>query len=212
MSKRKLGDPFDPATEQGPQVDKTQFDKVMGYIDAGKKEGAKCVTGGERHGDKGYFIEPTLFTGVTDKMKIAEEEIFGPVMSILRFKDLDEIIKRAQPDQLRPGRSGLDARCGEGALFGEKDQSRHGVGQLLRRVRRCCAVRRPQDERPRPRTGRTRPGRLHGMENSDGEFGLSAAQRAVGFRTRRPSSTAIPERIRKIVAGSGTAATLHARP
>jgi aldehyde dehydrogenase (NAD+) len=93
--KRRLGDPFDPATEQGPQVNKEQFDKVMGYIDAGKKEGAKCVTGGDRWGGKGYFIEPTLFTGVTDKMKIAEEEIFGPVMSILRFKDLDEIVARA---------------------------------------------------------------------------------------------------------------------
>jgi len=93
--KRKLGDPFDPATEQGPQVNKEQFDKVMGYIEIGKKEGAKCVTGGDRWGDKGYFIEPTLFTNVTDKMKIAEEEIFGPVMSILRFKDIDEIVQRA---------------------------------------------------------------------------------------------------------------------
>ena len=92
---RKLGDPMDPATEQGPQVNKEQFDKILGYIESGKKEGAKCVTGGDRWGDKGYFIEPTLFTDVTDTMKIAEEEIFGPVMSILRFKDLDEIVKRA---------------------------------------------------------------------------------------------------------------------
>jgi aldehyde dehydrogenase (NAD+) len=94
-TKRKLGDPMDPATEQGPQVNKEQFDKILGYIESGKKEGAKCVTGGDRWGDKGYFIEPTLFTNVTDTMKIAEEEIFGPVMSILRFKDLDEIVKRA---------------------------------------------------------------------------------------------------------------------
>ncbi|HZZ29498.1 MAG TPA: aldehyde dehydrogenase family protein [Pirellulales bacterium] len=93
--KRKLGDPLDPTTEQGPQVNKEQFDKILGYIESGKKEGAKCVTGGERFGNKGYFIEPTLFTGVTDKMKIAEEEIFGPVMSILRFKDVDEIVQRA---------------------------------------------------------------------------------------------------------------------
>jgi aldehyde dehydrogenase (NAD+) len=93
--KRRLGDPFDPATEQGPQVNKEQFDKVMGYIESGKKEGAKCVSGGDRWGEKGYFIEPTLFTGVTDKMKIAEEEIFGPVMSVLRFKDIDEIVQRA---------------------------------------------------------------------------------------------------------------------
>ena len=94
-TKRKLGDPMDPATEQGPQVNKEQFDKILGYIESGKKEGAKCVTGGERFGDKGYFIEPTLFTNVSDTMKIAEEEIFGPVLSILRFKDLDEIVARA---------------------------------------------------------------------------------------------------------------------
>ena len=92
---RKLGDPLDPATEQGPQVDKTQFDKILGYIDKGKKQGASCVTGGNRWGSKGYYIEPTLFTDVKDNMTIAEEEIFGPVMSILRFKDLDEIVARA---------------------------------------------------------------------------------------------------------------------
>jgi aldehyde dehydrogenase (NAD+) len=94
-SGRKLGDPMDPATEQGPQVNKEQFDKILGFIESGKKEGAKCVTGGDRWGEKGYFIEPTLFTGVSDTMKIAEEEIFGPVMSILRFKDVEEIVARA---------------------------------------------------------------------------------------------------------------------
>jgi aldehyde dehydrogenase (NAD+) len=93
--KRRLGDPFDPQTQQGPQVDKTQFDKVMHYIGVGKKEGAKCLTGGGRWGDRGYYIEPTLFTDVKDEMKIAQEEIFGPVMAILKFKDLDEIAERA---------------------------------------------------------------------------------------------------------------------
>ncbi|MBX9787449.1 MAG: aldehyde dehydrogenase family protein [Pirellulales bacterium] len=92
---RKLGDPLDPATEQGPQVDQAQFDKIMGYIDRGKKEGAKCLTGGKRHGDRGYFIEPTLFGEVRDEMAIAKDEIFGPVLSVLRFKDVDEIVRRA---------------------------------------------------------------------------------------------------------------------
>lgn len=92
---RKLGDPFDPETEQGPQVDQTQFDKVMHYINLGKKEGAECLTGGGRWGDRGYYIEPTLFTGVTDDMTIAKDEIFGPVLSILKFKNLDEIVERA---------------------------------------------------------------------------------------------------------------------
>jgi aldehyde dehydrogenase (NAD+) len=92
---RKLGDPFDPATEQGPQVDKAQFDKILKYIDYGKQEGAKLVTGGKRHGEQGYYIEPTLFTGVQDNMKIATDEIFGPVMSVLKFKNVDEIVQRA---------------------------------------------------------------------------------------------------------------------
>jgi aldehyde dehydrogenase (NAD+) len=92
---RKLGDPLDPETEQGPQVNKEQFDKVMGYIETGKKEGAQMVGGGKRFGSKGFYVEPTLFTGVTDQMTIAKEEIFGPVMSVLKFKDLDEIAARA---------------------------------------------------------------------------------------------------------------------
>ena len=61
VKNRKLGDPFDPATEQGPQVDKAQFDKIMSYIAKGKAQGAKCVAGGERVGDKGFFIAPTIF-------------------------------------------------------------------------------------------------------------------------------------------------------
>ena len=92
---RKLGDPFDPETEQGPQVDQVQFDKVMHYIDLGKKEGAQCLTGGSRWGDRGYYIEPTLFAEVRDDMAIARDEIFGPVMSVLKFKNLDEIVERA---------------------------------------------------------------------------------------------------------------------
>jgi aldehyde dehydrogenase (NAD+) len=92
--KQKVGDPFDLDTTQGPQVSQEQFDRVMGYIDAGQKEGAKMLCGGKRVGNKGYFIEPTVFDGVQDSMKIAREEIFGPVMNILRFKDLEEVIRR----------------------------------------------------------------------------------------------------------------------
>ena len=91
---QKLGDPFDPETTQGPQVSQDQCDRIMGYIEAGKREGAKLLTGGKRHGDKGYFVEPTVFSDVRDEMKIAREEIFGPVMNILRFKDIDEVVKR----------------------------------------------------------------------------------------------------------------------
>ena len=67
----------------------------MHYVTVGKKEGARCVTGGTRVGDRGYFVAPTLFADVTDEMTIAKEEIFGPVMSVLRFKNTDEIVERA---------------------------------------------------------------------------------------------------------------------
>jgi aldehyde dehydrogenase (NAD+) len=93
--RRTVGDPFDPKTEQGPQVDEAQFEKVMGYIESGKKDGAALLQGGKRVGNKGYFIEPTVFADVRDDMKIAEEEIFGPVMSIIRFNDIEEVIERS---------------------------------------------------------------------------------------------------------------------
>jgi len=91
---RKVGDPFEAGVDQGPQVSQEQFDRVMGYIAAGQKEGARMLIGGKRVGDKGYFIEPTVFADVKDNMKIAKEEIFGPVMNIMKFKDIDEVIER----------------------------------------------------------------------------------------------------------------------
>lgn len=93
--RRVVGDPFDPNTQQGPQVDKEQFDKVMGYIESGMRQGAQMLYGGHQVSDRGFFIEPTVFVDVRDDMKIAQEEIFGPVMSIIKFKDIDEVIQRA---------------------------------------------------------------------------------------------------------------------
>jgi aldehyde dehydrogenase (NAD+) len=93
--KRKVGDPLDPKTDQGPQVDLAQFNRIMSYIESGKSEGATLACGGERVGDRGYFIQPTVFSDVRDDMKIAREEIFGPVMSVIPFKDMDEVIQRA---------------------------------------------------------------------------------------------------------------------
>jgi acyl-CoA reductase-like NAD-dependent aldehyde dehydrogenase len=93
--KRTVGDPFDANTEQGPQVDETQMEKILSYIESGQSDGAKLNCGGGRVGDRGYFVEPTIFSNVQDNMKIAQEEIFGPVMSIIRFKNLDEVIDRA---------------------------------------------------------------------------------------------------------------------
>merc|ERR1719401_2766383 len=84
-----------PICDLGPQIDKIQFDKILGYIESGKTEGAKVALGGNRLGDKGYYVAPTIFTEVTDNMKIAKEEIFGPVMQMMKFQTLAEAIERA---------------------------------------------------------------------------------------------------------------------
>ena len=92
---RVVGDPFDPRSELGPLVDQSQFDTVMRYVESGRSEGATLACGGERIGSLGYFIQPTVFTNVMDTMRIATEEIFGPVLSIISFKSVDEVIERA---------------------------------------------------------------------------------------------------------------------
>ncbi|EJD50206.1 aldehyde dehydrogenase [Auricularia subglabra TFB-10046 SS5] len=91
----KVGDPFDKETFQGPQVSQLQFDRIMGYIESGKKAGATVELGGKRHGNEGYFIEPTVFTNVKPDMQIVREEIFGPVVVLAKFKDEDDIIAQA---------------------------------------------------------------------------------------------------------------------
>nr|BAF57023.1 aldehyde dehydrogenase [Aciculosporium take] len=89
----KVGDPFDEDTFQGPQVSQLQYDRIMSYIKSGKEEGATVEIGGERHGKKGYFIQPTIFSNVRPEMKIMQEEIFGPVCAISKFKDEEEAIR-----------------------------------------------------------------------------------------------------------------------
>ncbi|RHZ67320.1 aldehyde dehydrogenase family protein [Aspergillus thermomutatus] len=91
----KVGDPFHPETFQGPQVSQIQFDRIMGYIDEGKKAGAKVVTGGARHGEQGYYIQPTIFADVHEEMKIVKEEIFGPVCTVQKFGSEEEAIEIA---------------------------------------------------------------------------------------------------------------------
>jgi aldehyde dehydrogenase (NAD+) len=92
---RTVGDPFDAGVEQGAQIDEEQTGKIMSLIDAGKKEGAKLVAGGNRIDSKGFYVEPTIFCDVKDSMRIAQEEIFGPVMSIIRFESMDQLVEIA---------------------------------------------------------------------------------------------------------------------
>lgn len=95
----KIGDPFNEDTFQGPQINESQFKKILGYIEEGKKAGAVCEIGGERVGDKGYYIKPTIFTNVTEDMSIVKEEIFGPVCVVQTFKDEAEAIRIANDTQ-----------------------------------------------------------------------------------------------------------------
>ncbi|KAL4968485.1 Aldehyde/histidinol dehydrogenase [Aspergillus stella-maris] len=91
----KLGDPFAPDTFQGPQVSKAQFDRIMNYIDQGKAAGATLETGGQRYGERGYYIQPTIFSNVKEDMSIVREEIFGPVCTVQSFRDEDEAVRLA---------------------------------------------------------------------------------------------------------------------
>jgi phenylacetaldehyde dehydrogenase len=84
-----VGAGLDPKTEMGPLVSEEQFDRVTGYIDSGVKEGAKVVSGGKRHGDRGYFVQPTVLTNTKPDMKVVREEIFGPVVCAESFSDAD---------------------------------------------------------------------------------------------------------------------------
>ncbi|VDL62801.1 unnamed protein product, partial [Hymenolepis diminuta] len=94
--KRVLGDPFQPGVQQGPQINKAQMEAVLKYIASGVEEGARLVAGGRRmKGRAGYFIEPTVFADVNDEMRVVREEIFGPVQVVLRFTDVDEVVRRA---------------------------------------------------------------------------------------------------------------------
>lgn len=90
----KVGNPLDPSSEMGAQISKTQMDRIMSYIESGKQDGARLLCGGERdvEGDKakGYYVKPTIFADVSPQMKIAQEEIFGPVLVALKFKDEEE--------------------------------------------------------------------------------------------------------------------------
>lgn len=103
FEKVKVGMPWEESTQMGSQINEAQVEKILGYIEVGKKEGAKVATGGRRlteHGlDKGCFIAPTIFTDVDNKMRIAQEEIFGPVVCFIKFKDEAEVIKMANDSE-----------------------------------------------------------------------------------------------------------------
>ena len=98
--KIKVGDPMDAGTQMGPQVSEVQLDRIKGYVDIARAEGANVLTGGcppalEGDFQKGYFFQPTIFSDVKNQMRVAQEEIFGPVTSVITFKDEEDLIKQA---------------------------------------------------------------------------------------------------------------------
>jgi phenylacetaldehyde dehydrogenase len=94
--KIKLGPGLNPATEMGPLVSKVQFERVTGFLKSGREEGARTVAGGQRYGETGFFVQPTVLDGTKDSMKVYKEEIFGPVVTVMPFKEVDDdIIRRA---------------------------------------------------------------------------------------------------------------------
>ena len=103
FEKVKVGNPLDNNTQMGAQVSEAQLNKILSYVEIGKKEGAKVATGGERYteGDaaKGYFMKPTLLVDVTNDMRVAREEIFGPVGVVIKFKTIDEVIAMANDSE-----------------------------------------------------------------------------------------------------------------
>ncbi|CAH0399540.1 unnamed protein product [Chilo suppressalis] len=92
---RVVGDPFRLDVEQGPQIDAEQHAKILSLIESGKQQGAKLVAGGSSAGDRGYFVQPTVFSDVKDDMDIAKTEIFGPVQQIIKFSSIEEVVERA---------------------------------------------------------------------------------------------------------------------
>ncbi len=91
----RLGDPGDRGTAMGPLVSAVQMKRVLDYIEIGQQEGARLVAGGTRHGERGYFLKPTVFADVEHGMRISQEEIFGPVAAVLRFRDEEQAIRIA---------------------------------------------------------------------------------------------------------------------
>ena len=172
-------DPLEPPTMLGPMAKASQLDRVLGYIDTGRKEGAKLVTGGSRARVEsgGYYVEPTVFDGVRNDMRIAQEEIFGPVLSTITFRTAEEAVKIANASTY-----GLT-----GAIWTQNLSRAHTLARAMRVrqrrrsiVQRRCSrhhrpVRRLQAVRVRPRQVTARARQVHAAQDDMGERSRSQA-------------------------------------
>ena len=160
----KLGDTMDYDTDMGPLVSAEQLETVTNYVRIGREEGAKCVLGGEAADGpdgKGYFFEPTIFTDVDNTMTIAQEEIFGPVLSVIKVGQRRRGDRGRQRLDLRPGLRGLDRGLRPRARDGQAPPRRDGVDQRPPPDQLRGAVRRLQAVGHRARAGPVRAERVH---------------------------------------------------
>ncbi len=172
---RVIGDPLDTKTEQGPQVSQEQLDKILHYVDLGEKQGARLITGGERVGNNGFFVQPTIFDNVTDDMAIARDEIFGPVVSVLPFQGTDEVIERANKTNYGLAAAVWTKDIDKAHLYAKKVKAGTVWVNCYHVVDSNDPVRRLQDVRPGPRERRGRAGALHRAQDGDDQAGIRTA-------------------------------------
>ena len=184
----RIGGGFDPEAEMGPLVSADQLERVQRYVPIGRDEGAELALGGERHGERGYFHEPTVFTGVRNDMTIAQEEIFGPVMSILQFSTEEEAYRIANDVEY-----GLAAGVWTNDLAPRAPRQPalrvgHGLGQHLPDGLPVGALRRRQAVRPRPQPRRGVARRVHADQErlDEGELTRWSDHRAQRRSRRAP--------------------------
>ena len=169
VKKIKVGHPLDPATEIGPLIHPRHVEKVLSYVDVAREAGATVAVGGGRaDGGKGKatgnFVEPTLYTHARNDMQIAQEEIFGPVLTMIPFADETGSGRARQRRALRPRRLSLDQRCRPRASHGAGAGGRHDLGEFGECPPPADAVRRREVVRHRPRRRRLFVRLLHGDE------------------------------------------------
>ena len=178
------GDPLDPATRMGSMVDETQMDRVLGYIGTGTAEGAELRAGGARARAEtgGFYVEPTIFAGARNDMRIAQEEIFGPVVTAIPFGSEADGVRIANDTVYGLSSARLDARHQQGPPLRARDPRRHRVHQLLRLGRQLAPVRRLQAVGHRARQVAARARELHAAQDD-------LHQRPGGLATRPRTRT-----------------------